>query len=119
MNPITGHKQVDINGKLYTLRFTWAAMAEIEQKWGEAPNLFDPAVLAGVAAAGFRDKHPELTAEKLMELSPPIAPFVQSVQEAIRWACFGDQPIDGVVKKKVSRSGGGLWQRLRRLFQRG
>ena len=117
MNPTLGEKKVVIGGKDYCLRYTWRALAEVDTKWGSAPNLFDTSVLAGVAEAGLRHRHPEMTAEKLMEISPPLAPLAMAVQEAIRWACFGDEPVPESKKKATSRNDG-WWSRFRKLWAR-
>jgi hypothetical protein len=119
-NPVTGERQVSINGKQYALRFTWAALAEIEQKHGENPSLFNPEVLASVAASGFVHRHPELTAEAIMELSPPIVPFAVAVQEAIRWANFGPEgpPESKAAEKKSLHRADGLCSRIRGLFRK-
>lgn len=115
MNPLTGEKQVLINGQRFLLRFTWRALAEVEARYGDNPNLFNAEVVAHVAAAGFKDKHPDLTAERIMELSPPLIPFAKDVQEAIRWAYFGpEEPPKGDSVKK-NRLAGGLWPRILRL----
>lgn len=119
MNPVTGEKQIAIDGKLVLLRFTWRALAEIEARYGDNPNLFNAETVAHVAAAGFRDRHPELTAERIMELSPPLVPFVRDVQEAIQWAYFGpEKPPTGDSVKK-NRPAGGLWPLILRLFRLG
>lgn len=111
MNPVTGEKKVSINGKPYVLRFTWAALAEMEAKHGDNPNLLKPDILASVAESGFRQHHPEMTAERIMELSPPMVPFAKAVQEAIKWACFGGEPVPESTQKKSLRSAGG-WRTL-------
>ena len=99
---ITGMKRIDIDGKTYSLRYTWAVLAEVAEKYGDSPNLFDPETVAFVGAAGLRERHPEMTPEKIMELSPPLIPFANDVQQALQWAYFGDKgvPEDGDVKKK-------------------
>lgn len=101
---ITGTKRVDIDGKAYYLRFTWAALAEVAGKYGDNPDLFQPETVAFVASAGMREKHPEMAPEKIMELSPPLVPFANAVQQALTWAYFGDQGIpegDDVKKKQT------------------
>jgi hypothetical protein len=101
---ITGLKRIDIDGKPYYLRFTWAALAEIAGKYGDSPNLFEPETVAFVGSAGLRERHPEMTPERIMELSPPLIPFANDVQEALQWAYFGDQGIpegDDVKKKQT------------------
>jgi hypothetical protein len=120
MNPITGEKEIDIAGEKYILRFDWKALAEIEQRYGDSPNLFNAEVVSEVAAAGLRMRHPEMTAQKVMELSPPLVPLAHAVQQALQWAYFGPEavPKEGV-KKKHAPGTGGLWNRIARLFRRG
>ena len=121
MNPVTGEKILRIEGRPYILKFTWAALSEIEQRYGDKPNLFDPAVVADVAAAGLRERHPEMTAEAIMKISPPLAPFATEVQQALQWAYFGPGKIPESDKKDVkkNRRMDGLWKHIRRLFRRG
>ena len=115
MNPVMGEKVVSLDGKQLTLRYTWRAIAEIEEKHGDMPNLFDAEVVASVAAIGLRDKAPEYTPERIMDLSPPLIPFAKDVQEALQWAYFGKEiPPDVGDDQKKSRMKGGWWQRLKR-----
>lgn len=120
MNPLTGEKQVIINGNKYTLRFTWRAIAEIRQKYGDDPNMYNPEAVACICAAGMRERHPEMTAERIMELSPPLFPLVSDLQEALQWAYFGAQAIPEEsqedVKKNLPKAG--LWPRIKRLWSR-
>jgi len=116
---ITGLKVTEIYGKSYRLRYTWAALAEVAGKYGDSPNLFDPETVAFVGSAGMRENHPDMTAEKIMELSPPLIPFANDVQQALQWAYFGDKgvPDDGDVKKKPILTG--WFSRIKTLFSRG
>lgn len=119
MNPITGEKAVTINGARYVLRFTWRALAEIESQYGDNPDLFSPEVLAGVAAAGFAARHPELTAERIMELSPPLAPLAKDVQQAMQWAYIGNTPVaDKTEDVKKNPATGGRWRLIAELLRR-
>lgn len=115
MNPVTGEKIIDIEGRKYVLRFTWRVLSEIEQKYGDKPNLFDPEIIAFVGAAGLRARHPEITAEWILDTSPPLVPFAGAVQEALQWAYFGPDkpPSSGDVKKNRPTVG---W--LRHIAQR-
>lgn len=106
MNKITGEINVNLDGKVYSLRYDWDCIAAIDAEYGEEPNLSDPDTLASIAAIGFKAKHPELTAEKIKELSPPLVPFVFEVRRAIQYAYFGpDDPekfaAEGVKKNRV------------------
>ena len=101
---ITGMKRIDIDGKSYSLRYTWAVLAEVAEKYGDSPNLFDPETVAFVGSAGLRERHPEMTPEKIMELSPPLIPFANDVQQALQYSYFGDKGVpddDGVKKKRI------------------
>ena len=123
MNPVTGEKQVDINGSKYVLRFDWKAIAEMEHKYGEAPNMLDTDVVAGIAEIGFRRAHPDMTADKIIDQSPPLVPFAKAVQDALQWAYFGPEAVPDTPKdegkKKAPRAAAGLWMRLKGLFRRG
>jgi hypothetical protein len=119
MNPVAGEKMIMINGSGCVMRFTWRALAEIEAMYGDNPNLFNAEILANVASAGLRDKHPDMTPERIMDLSPPLIPFAREVQEVMRWAYFGAEsppPGDEGVKKNHRQDG--LWPFLKRLYGR-
>lgn len=119
MNPITGEKRVTIQGKDYIVRFCWRSLAEIEAAFGDNPNLFNVDVLSKVAEAGLREKHPDMTADRVKDLSPPLVPFAKDIQQALQWAYFGAGTIpqdDGNVKKKGLIAGS--WQRIKSLVRR-
>jgi hypothetical protein len=119
MNKITGDKVIEIDGQKYVMRFTWRVLSEIEQKYGDKPNLFDPEVIATVAAGALSKRYPDMTAERIMELSPPLIPFANAVQEALKWAYFGagDMPLQDDVKK--NRQTDGWLTRIAQRFSRG
>lgn len=120
MNRITGEKKVIINGQGHVMRFTWRALAAIEAEFGDNPNLFNAEVLAKVASAGLAEKHPDMTPERIMELSPPLMPFAHDVQTAIQWAYFGNEAIPGVTDGvKKNRLAAMLWRVINRLLRRG
>ena len=113
---ITGRKQTIINGKTYILRFTWEALAQVSEKYGDSPDLFSPEVVAYVGSVGMINRSPEMTPEKIMELSPPLIPFANDVQQALQWAYFGDEGVPDEVKKKQTLIGW-LKRIVRRLLQ--
>lgn len=121
MNPITGEAEVRIDGAAYTIRYDWDSLAAIEEAHGESPNLFDPDVIASVAAIGFRRHHPDLTAERIKALSPPLVPFAAQVQQALQWAYFGPDGVpeeSGGAKKKTDPARVGFWRRIRRPWRK-
>lgn len=96
MSAYDGAVPVRLGEQDYTLRFDWAALAEVKQAHGDEPDLLDLSVLASVASLGFRARHPELTPERLAELSPPVWPLTRAIQQAYRWAYFGpEEPTTG------------------------
>lgn len=112
MNPITGEAEVKIQGKKYTIRFDWEAIAAVNAVHGDNPNLFDTVVVASVAAIGMKKYHPDMTAERIRELSPPLVPFATEVQRALQWALFGAEEPSKAEKK--SRKKTGWWRRIGR-----
>lgn len=120
MNPITGEGKVEIAGQEYTIRFDWSCLAEIENEFGDNPNFFDPDTVSKIAAIGLKKYHPELTPEKLKELSPPLVPFANAVHDAMKFAYFGNEPITAekkIVQEDLKR--GGLWHHLKQRFGMG
>lgn len=99
MNQLTGECPVDLGGQTYTLRFVWAAVAEVQAAYGDDPQLDDLPTLAAVAAAGLRASHPEMTAERLAELSPPILPLQQAIRRAWEFAWCGPEGAAGLAAK--------------------
>ena len=117
MNPITGEAEINIAGKSYTIKYDWACLAEIETVHGDDPNLFNPDVVASIAAIGLKKNHPEITAEKIKDLSPPLVPFAKAVQDAMKFAYFGNEPIpEKQEEKKSVQKRGGLWHLIRQRF---
>jgi hypothetical protein len=96
MSALTGECPVDMAGQTYILRFTWAAVAEVHGAYGDDPKLDDLATLAAVGAAGLREHHPEMTAERIAQLSPPVFPFRLAVEQAWRFAFFGPEGVEGL-----------------------
>lgn len=122
MNPITGECEIEIAGRKYTLRYDWSALAEVEAAHGDSPNFFNAQVIASIAAVGMKRNHPEMTPEKIMDLSPPLVPFINTVQAAMQYAYFGAGAVpdkkEDEVKKNTSPLTAGLWRRLKQRFNR-
>jgi len=120
MSKIDGNFKIEIAGNPYTMRFDWQALSEVETAHGDTPNLFNSEVVASVASFGLIRNHPELTKGRIIELSPPLVPFIKSVQQALNWAYFGKDTIpEDVEKKKVLPIMSGLLKPIRRLFGKG
>jgi hypothetical protein len=119
MSAITGEKELKIAGKKYILRFTWKALSEISEKYGDSPNIFKPEVVSDIASMGLIDKYPDMTPDKIMEISPPLIPFANEIQQAMTWAYFGDKDIPKIeIDEKKNLSKTGLFSRMKMLFRR-
>lgn len=97
-NKYAGEQSLEINGKDYALVFNWKAIARAQSELGTAViakvgtiGALSPVEVAKLLAIGFEAKHPELTAERLIELSPPIVPALLAVDKAIAYAYFGPE----------------------------
>ncbi|MFA5436286.1 MAG: hypothetical protein WC372_09655 [Candidatus Neomarinimicrobiota bacterium] len=110
-------KVVEINGKKVSMKFTWRQLAQVEEEFGDSPNLFNYEILARVAAIGI-DK-PEWTPERIIEASPPMVPFIRAVDEAVKKAYFGNEAIPKETEKKSLLAVAGLCRHIARLFRRG
>ena len=100
MSRIDGNYKINIKGKEYTLCFDWKALAEVEAAHGDTPNLFNSEVVASVASFGLIRNHPEMTSDRIIDLSPPLVPFIHDVQKALNWAYFGRDNTPEPVEKK-------------------
>lgn len=105
-NPITGVTSLPLDGKLFKIVYDWNALAQISRKYGDDANLFDPAILAEIAAIGLQKHHPDMTADRITELSPPIVNVITVVHNALNVAYFGDRgpPVEGAENPLMARS---------------
>lgn len=108
MNPYSGEYPVKIKDKDYILVFDWSAIAKVHamhgnQAIGSLFAEFKPEVLADIMVAGFSRHHPELTAAKIIELSPPYLPCVQAVDRAFAYAYFGTDTVPEEKKSMVQK----------------
>lgn len=114
MSAYDGAVPVRLGGQDYTLRFTWSALADVKQAHGDEPDLLDLSVLASVASLGFRAQHPELTPERLAEMSPPVRPLLFAVKHAYMLAFYGPEEVPEDEKKTPGRPATGWLGRFGR-----
>ena len=89
-SPVQGIATVEIEGKEYEIIFDWAAQAKINKLFPGDFDLMQPQILAQVAALGLEARHPEMTAERIFEASPPTIPTMHAVERAYKYALWGD-----------------------------
>lgn len=114
-NKYTGEVPLNIGDKKGVLVYDWNALALVRSNLTqqEMDNLaqLHPEKLALLTAAGFKKKNPEITAEVIMEISPPIMELANAVDRALLFAYHGpeaarqilepmDKAIEEMTKKK-------------------
>lgn len=94
MSAYDGTVALKMGGTEYTLVMDWAALADVQTKHGE--NCFeglyaqrDLKKIADMVAAAAKRHHPELTAKKVLELSPPLIGTLKVLDEVLAIAYFG------------------------------
>lgn len=108
LNKLTGEYPVEIGGEVYPLRYTWAALAELQAELGEdydtvisaALGAQDVKIISKAVACGLNGA---LTADEVFKASPSLVATVAAVMGAIRFAYYGPTgaPKPERIKKKV------------------
>lgn len=99
MSAHTGDVYLDLGGVNYTLRFDWRALSKVKTQYGDEAilRLLDqtPETIAGMLVCALERNHPEITLDKILDVSPPITPVLQAIDKALSYAYFGpDGPPD-------------------------
>ncbi len=107
MSKHTGEFLVNLGGQSYRLIYDWAALSRIQDEVSKDALIDLPAAkpseIAKLLSIGLNRNHPEMTAEKLMELSPPIISVLGMIDAAIAYAYYGSdgmKPLEEGEKKK-------------------
>ena len=113
-SPITGETPVDLGtlGRC-TLRYDWRAQAQLQPLVSECDLAavlagHEPERFAAIVAVGLRRHHPTITAERLLDVSPPLTPVARAVVVALNRARFGrDTPPPAPATEGAEASEGG------------
>jgi len=92
--PHAGEARLTIDGKEYTLVFDWRAFSMLGKAGFtgmESLSPYEPERLANVLAIALARHHPEMTAERIMDLSPPFLPVINALARAIAYALTGPE----------------------------
>jgi hypothetical protein len=98
--PHAGEARVVIEGKEYTLLFDWRAFSMLGKAGFtgmESLTPYEPERLAEILAIGLARHHPEMTATRLLDISPPFLPVINALARAIGYALTGpgeDKPAN-------------------------
>ena len=107
MNKYLGEVEYQIGDKKGVLVYNWKALSKIHSEYGRQvlENLAEmsPEVIAKVMAIGFEAKTPDITADIIIEESPPLIEIIQIVNEALSCAYFGADKVQKA-KQEVDSS---------------
>lgn len=96
-NKYTGEVSIKLDGRDYVLVYDWTAISAMHSKFSDdlegglmnIAKIHCPFKLAEIMAIGLALKHPEMTAEKIVKLSPPFVMLKKPIDAAIAVAYFG------------------------------
>lgn len=98
-NKMTGEVPVTIAGTDYTLHYDWRAIGALVTEFGEdAGTVLSDVVMnpfakieafAKTLEIGLQRHHPDMTLDRIMELSPPVAEVIKPVAVALGYAFTG------------------------------
>lgn len=106
-NKYTAEVSIEISGKKHTIVYDWDALATLrsEYKPDIVHDLFKyqkPDLLAEILAIGLKRHHPQMTAKKIKDASPPFIATVDAIDRALTYAYFG---ADGPPKETGEATG--------------
>jgi len=93
-NKYKGETHLVIDGKKHTIDFDWNALAILKQtvtdkELEQVVSGENLELVADVLAVGLKKHHPEMTAQMIMDLSPPFVTAVQALEQALTYSYFG------------------------------
>lgn len=95
VNQYRGEVAVEIGGEMRVLRFSWDALARAKADVGD--QLFNAVVdmdfdlMARLLTAGLAEAWPEVTADEIRSLSPPVLVIQQALIQALNLAFYGSK----------------------------
>lgn len=124
MNPYRGEVALEIGGASRTLRYTWASVQELRREFGpdfdnrisESIVALDLDAIAKALVPGLRENWPDVTAEAVTALSPPIALTVNALQRALNYAFNG--PAEAASPKEPANPPRAALSRLKEILSK-
>lgn len=103
-NKYTGEVTINLNGKDCTLAFDWRAISALHSKFPadlsdgllDVAKVNDPLKLAEILAIGLSKWHPDIDAEYIINIAPPLIPLKKPLDEALALAYFGADLMTGI-----------------------
>jgi hypothetical protein len=90
--PHAGEARLSLGGRDLVLVYDWRAFSALGKAGFtgmESLSPYEPERLAEILAIGLARHHPDLTAARLMDLSPPFLAVIDAVARAIGYALAG------------------------------
>lgn len=88
-NPVRGIVNIEIEGETYEMRLTWHGVAQVRHIYPDGYNLADPNHLAVIMSIAMGHKHPDMSPDRIMDLSPPLETAISAVSTMIDYAWWG------------------------------
>jgi hypothetical protein len=106
-NKYTGAVSVDFGKVKGELVYDWNALATVktEFKDEQIATLYSatPKQIARLLEIGFQKKNPEITADLIMEESPPMLQLAGLIDKAILYAHWGAEEAEKMIKEDDDR----------------
>lgn len=105
MNKYTGEVGIKLDGKEYTVIYDLRALAAIQSKYGNdtiatlRAETITAMEMADILSIGLKRHHPEMTADVILDLSPPLIVMSDAVNLAIAYAWFGPTELDRIAQE--------------------
>ena len=108
MNKYTGEVPLDIHGIKYTLVYDWRALSLMKSEFtneqlAEIVEGRQVKGLAKILQIGLSKKHPDITADELDRLSPPLVPTMEALASALHYSYYGTDTEEKIKKKAEKR----------------
>ena len=94
--PHAGEARLEIDGRELVLVYDWRAFSMLGRAGFsglEALTPYEPERLAEILAIGLARHHPEMTAARIIELSPPFLLVIDAIARGIGYALAGPDKV--------------------------
>lgn len=115
-SPHTGEVAIEIDGRPHTLVFDWRALSAARALFGGRDLGLvladgDPVATAGLLACGLARHHPEMTADRILDASPPLVPAAAAIGRALGYAYWGPggRPAEDPPAPAPATPAAGIW----------
>lgn len=102
-NDYTGETPVEIGGKTYSLIYDWRALAKLRSNYTkeqlQALPDQSPEALADMLVIGLERKHPNVTPDMILDLSPPVHAVAEAIDQAVLISYYGPKKAEEILEE--------------------